>query len=191
MKGTRIARIFAWLFVAGLSGCVTPPPGPRQVLDAKTGATLMVVDEPLILARERRDVAVQARDYLTVVAAEINLSGRRRLFLAVHEWSTIDSRATSPMIRGHPALLLVADGRDLRLETAVDQAATALMGSRDLLRPEDAIVTTTLYDVDAATLDYLATSKTLAAAYPESFALPYHIWRDGRPALTRLLTTIR
>ena len=190
MPGTRIARLFAWLFVAGLAGCATPVSGPRQVLDTKTGATLVVVDRPLILARERRDVAVQARDYLTLVAAEINFSGRRRLFLVVHEWSTIDSRATSPT-RGHPALLLVADGRDLRLEPAADQAAASLAQSRDLLRPEDAIVTTNLYDVDAATLDYVATSKTLVAAYPESFALPYHIWREGRPALARFLTTIR
>jgi hypothetical protein len=177
--------------VAWTCGCATPGTGTRELLDAKTGATLVVVDEPLILARERRDVAVQARDYLTLVGAEINVSGRRKLFLAVHEWSTIDSRATEHVSHGNSALLLVADGRDVRLQPATDPAAASFATGTALWRPEDAFVTTTIYEIDAATLDYLATSTTLAAAYPDSFALPFALWRDGRPALRRLLSTIR
>lgn len=191
MNTSRIASVVAYFLVAGSCGCVTPGSGTREVLDSKTGATLLVVDEPLILARERRDVAVQARDYLTLVGAQINVSGRRKLFLAVHEWSTIDSRATEHMSHGNSALLLVADGRDLRLEPAADPTDTFLTAGNALLRPEDAFVTTTIYEIDVPTLDYLATSTTLAAAYPDSFALPFALWRDGRPALGRLLAAIR
>ena len=53
-----------------LAGCVTPEPAPRTTLDTNTGVSLIVTDEPVVLARERRDIAAQARDYLTLVAAE-------------------------------------------------------------------------------------------------------------------------
>jgi hypothetical protein len=84
--------------VVTFSACVTPPLEPRKVLDERSGISLTVVDQPLVLARERRDVAVQARDYLTLVAAQINESGKRELVWVVHQWSTIDSRADSRRI---------------------------------------------------------------------------------------------
>jgi hypothetical protein len=175
---------------AVLGGCVTPEAAPRTVLDQRTGASLTVVDEPLVLARERRDIAVQARDYLTLVAAEFNEAGRRRLLLVVHQWSTIDSRASDVAPQGQLALLLVADGRDLRM-TPVHDLDTSLLGRIPaLLPPEDAHVTTTFYEVDAALLEYVATSRKLAASYPDSFALPFAVWRDGRPAISRLVSLV-
>jgi hypothetical protein len=169
-------------------GCVMPPLEPRVILDERTGVSLTVVDQPLVLARERRDVAVQARDYITLVAAEINESGRRRLVWVAHQWSTIDARATDFLPTPGAALLLVADGRDLRLLPVSDAAAADFAQNRALLRPEDANVTTTVYAVDTATLEYAATSRTLSAAFPESrLALPFAIWADGRPAVLRFL----
>lgn len=172
------------------AGCVLPEAAPRAVLDQHTGTSLTVVDEPLVMARERRDIAVQARDYLTLVAAESNEAGRRRLLLVVHQWSTIDSRATDVAPQGSQALLLVADGRDLRLAPVHDLDAASLAHNPALLRPEDAQVTTTFYDVDASLLEYVASSRKLTAAYPDSFALPFLLWRDGRPALGRLVASL-
>jgi hypothetical protein len=169
-------------------GCVMPPVEPRVVLDERTGASLTVVDQPLVLARERRDVAVQARDYITLVAAEINEEGRRRLVWVAHQWSTIDTRATDFQPTPGAPLLLVADGRDLRLSQIADREAANFAQNRALLAPDDANVTTTVYAVDAATLEYVATSTTLSAAFPESrLALPFVIWTDGRGAVLRLL----
>ena len=181
--------LFPLVFAAALlTGCVSPPLAPREVLDERTGALLTVVDQPLILARERRDVAVQARDYLTLVAAEINQSGRRRLVWVVHQWSTIDARSTGfQPVPGAP-LQLVADGRDMRLIPISEPSAREFAGNLALLPPDDANVITTIYSVDATLLDYVATSRTLSASFPESrLALPFSVWTDGRSALTRFL----
>lgn len=169
-------------------GCVMPPLEPRVVLDERTGVSLTVADQPLVLARERRDVAVQARDYLTLVVAEINESGKRRLVWVAHQWSTIDARATDFLPTPGAALLLVADGRDLQLLPVSDAAAADFAQNRALLPPDDAKVTTTVYAVDAATLEFVATSRTLSAVFPESrLALPFALWADGRPAILRFL----
>jgi len=169
-----------------LPGCVAPLPAPHSVLDPNSGASLTVVDQPLILARERRDVAVQARDYLTLVAAEINESGRRRLVWAVHQWSTIDVRSADERPLPGTTLLLIADGRDLRLIPVADSTAAAYARNPALLAPENADAVTTLYKVDAATLEYVAESRQLTASFPDSrFSLPFLLWREGRPALLR------
>jgi hypothetical protein len=174
-----------------LGGCTMPPLAPRTVLDERTGASLTVVDQPLVLARERRDVAVQARDYLTLVAAEINESGHRQLVWVVHQWSTIDARVTDFRPTPGAALLLVADGRDMRLTPIGDSTALAYAHNPALLAPEDANTITTLYAVDTATLDFVATSSHVSATLPESgLALPFTLWKDGRPAILRFLNQI-
>ena len=176
---------------AALAGCVTPKVAPRTTIDPNTGVSLVVADEPLVLARDRRDIAAQARDYLTLVAAEINEAGSRRLILASHQWSTIDSRTADV----HPAtgadLLLVADGRDFRFKPLSGAFVAAYAKSPALGRPEDAEVVTTLYETDADALSFIATSHSLSASYPDSFPLPFSLWKDGRGALTRLLGEIR
>lgn len=173
-----------------VGGCAAVEPGARQLLDERTGASWVLAEEPLVLARERRDLAVQARDYLTLLAVEANESGRRRLLLVVHQWSTIDAR-TRGGLGGVGPLLLVADGRDLLLNPAADSGSRTLTEAARFGRPEDAEVVTTLYPIDADTLRYLATSQTLRAALPQGQPpLPYALWRDGRPALLRLLTAI-
>ena len=181
-------RIFLLIAVLLSAGCTLPPVEPLVVLDERTGASLTVVDQPLVLARERRDVAVQARDYLTLVAAELNVSGARRLVWVAHQWSTIDTRVTGFQPVPGAALLLVADGRDLRLAPIEGGDAAYLAQNRALMRPDDANVTTTVYGADAEMLEFVATSRTLVAAFPESrVALPLAVWTDGRPAIRRFL----
>jgi hypothetical protein len=186
-------RVSCLVMLAGavLGGCVMPAVEPRTVLDENSGASLTVVDQPLVLARERRDVAVQARDYLTLVAAEINESGRRRLVWVLHQWSTIDSRAAEPWpLRGTP-LLLVADGRDMRLLPIGESDAFPQLANPLLRAPEDANAVTTVYAVDAATLDYVANCRHISAVLPESgLTLPFGPWSDGRPALRRFLDQV-
>src|SRR5690349_20861983 len=174
-----------------LVGCMTSPPGARTVLDARTGVTMTMVDLPLVLARERRDVAVKARDYLTLVAAEINESGHRQLVWVAHQWSTIDTRAADVLPTPGEPLMLVADGRDLRLQPLPLAMSADLARNPALLPPDDANAVTTLYAVDTATLEYVATSDKLTAAFPQSrLALPFAVWTDGRPALLRFLAGI-
>ena len=181
----RLAAIF--VAVASLAGCVTPPAGPVRSLDPDSGVSLTVVDEPLIFARERRDIAANARDYVTVAAAEFNEAGRRRLVLVTHQWSTIDARAADATPVTHSELLIIADGRDLRFVPLPEHMTADFRGNPALAPPEDAHVVTTIYGIDGSTLGYIGTSRILTAAYPDSFALPFALWRDGRPAIARFL----
>jgi hypothetical protein len=174
-----------------LGGCVSPPLEPRTVLDERSGASVTVVDAPLVLARERRDVAAHARDYLTLVAAEINEAGRRRVVWVAHQWSTIDKRATDFQPAPGAPLLLIADGRDLRLAPVEFAGAAMLARNGALLAPDDTDAITTFYSVDPATLEYVATSHFLSASFPESrLALPFTEWRNGRAALKRFLARV-
>lgn len=177
--------IAALLFAALLTGCAGVPSGPRERMDPRTGTSFTMVETPLIFARERRDVAANARDYLTVVAVESNEAGRRQWLLVVHQWSTIDRRSRETSAASLK-LLLVADGRDFAF-TPLRPELPAPIDGKLLLRPEDADVVTTLYPTDVATLEYIAESASLTAAYPESFALPFALWRDERDALMQLL----
>lgn len=186
----RLAALFLCAGLAG-AGCAPLSHEARTTLDPRTGVSISVADQPLVLARERRDLAAQARDYLTLIATEINVAGTRRLLLCVHEWSTIDARA-----RGNPAplptpLLVVADGRDLWLSPLSEPPLDALALSRELARPGDADVYTTFYPIEPEALRYLASAEHLSAALPARIPpLPFGLWRDGRAAQLRLLEAI-
>ena len=180
------------MVAASMCGCVMPPVNPRTVLEEHSDTSLTVGDNPLVLASEPRDVAVRARDYLTLVAAELNETGHRRLVWIGYQWSTIDARARDIQPTQGAPLLLVADGRDIRL-TPIDTSAAALyLQNPALLAPDDTDAITTVYAIDDATLEYVATSQELSAAFPESrLTLPFTLCTDGRAALLRFVTEIR
>lgn len=177
------------------AGCASlPAPQPLTYLDERTGITLSIVDAPIVLARERRDLAANARDYLTLVAAARNESGRVTTALLVHRWSTIDSRVTTAITPATDArLVIVADGRDIRLTTLQPVPREfEPSDTHDLWRPKVSRVDTTVYRIDAATLRYIAQSARISAFHdvPDD-ALPFAAWRDGRAALGRLAEQVR
>jgi len=184
-------RLLPALLAAGLlSACASlPAPAPLTYLDERTGITLTLVDAPLVLARERRDLAANARDYLTLVAVTRNESGRVTPALLVHRWSTIDTRvAQAATPAGDPRLVIVADGRDIR-PLRLEPVPREFLASdiHDLWRPSVSQVETTVYRIDAATLRFIARSERISAFRDlAEDALPYGIWRDGRAALGRL-----
>ena len=156
-----------------LGGCASAPPAETlSFLDERTGITLSVVDEPLVLARDRRDLAANARDYLTLVAVTRNQSGRITPALLLYRWSTIDSRVAAPL----------ADVPKEFSPSAV----------HDLWRPPVSTVSTTAYKIDAATLLFIAQSGHVSAFIDQpGDGLPYSLWRDGRAALERFATVTR
>ncbi len=180
------------LLLTLVSACAAPPPREAtQFLDERTGITLSVVDAPLILARERRDIAANARDYVTLVAAERDLMGRRQLVLLAHRWSTIDTRVGAGDDDAATALTLVADGRDIHLSAASAQLPPEFAQGERLLRPPVDQVTTLAFETDIATLRYLASSRQLSASFDAARAtLPYSIWRDGRDSLQQFLDSV-
>lgn len=175
-----------------LTGCVSlPPPDPVEMLDERSGISLRVVAEPLVLARERRDVAANARDYLTLAAVERNAAGHRDLVLLAYRWSTIDRRVDPQDDVGANALVLLIDGRDLRLEPLCGEVAGDLRPRPELHQPAVVTVRTAAYCVTRSTLESIATGDELVAFYADARTAPsFRLWRDGREALRRFSASL-
>lgn len=120
MTSDRLHRACGWACLAAaalLAGCATPPPagGEREYLDEQTAATVTVGTAALVFARERPDLAVHARDYLTLVPVDVNRSGAHQQFFVGYAWSTIDKRALPDEPAAPARFELVADGRRIPL----------------------------------------------------------------------------
>jgi hypothetical protein len=183
-----VSRIASVLSVAAacaqLAACSSAPQrAPSELLDEQTGATLVVVAEPLVFARPRADVAANARDYVTVVAVEANRSGKYAQYLLVHRWSTVDRRMAPLPPPAAGRLLLQADGRVLEFKPL--QPMPAALARRDqVFMPADADVVSWAYATDLATLGYLAASHEIGVRFPdEPLDSPFALWSDGRAAL--------
>ena len=177
--------VLTLLLGAHLCACASlPPPAPATFLDEETGVTLTVVAKPLVLARDRRDIAANARDYITLVAVERNQTGRRNLVLLAYRWSTIDRRVNPQADADARALVLVADGRDIRLQPVAEQLPAELRPRAQLLQPDVTDVVAVAYRIDESTLRYIAESQRISGFYSDARgALPFALWADGRDAL--------
>src|ERR1700721_2863548 len=112
----RAALILALLTLPACSSSLRPPPAPREILDEQSGSTLSVVASPLVFARERTDVAAHARDYATLVAVEVDNSGKYSEYLLLYRWSTVDRRMSPPPDQSAGELKIFADGRAIDLQ---------------------------------------------------------------------------
>ena len=169
---------------AVLTACAAAPVrAPTELLDEQTGATLVVVAEPLVFARARVDVAANARDYATVVAIEANRSGKYTQYLLLHRWSTVDRRMAGLPPPEAGRLVIKADGRLLELQPLQPMPAALTRRDRVFL-PDDADVVSWAYACDLTTLAYLAASHDIELRLPdEALDSPFALWSDGRPAL--------
>lgn len=99
----------------------------REYVDEITAASITASTDTLLFARERTDLAVNARDYITLIPVEINRTGTRTCFWSGYLWSTIDRRGRQSWLAEGDELVLLADGRPIRLrssgKTLEDQGA--------------------------------------------------------------------
>jgi hypothetical protein len=157
------------------------------MLDEQTGSMVSTVDRPLVFARERTDVAAHARDYATLVAVELDQSGRNSDYLLLYRWSTVDRRMSPPPDAEAGSLQIVADGRTVDL-TPLDRVPLDLSRRKELHLPEHGDVVSRGYKVDVGTLRYIATSREVTLRMPqEKLDLPFTIWGDGRKSLGRFV----
>ena len=148
-----------------LSACAAAPrqAASHEFLDEQTGTTLSVVAKPLVFARERTDVAAHARDYATLVAVEVDNSGKYREYLLLYRWSTVDPRM-SPAPDPHAGeLRILADGRVIDL-MPLEQMPVSLSRRRELHVPDHGDVIAHAYPVDSSTLRFIASSRELIGA---------------------------
>ena len=109
--GTLLAAIL-------MAGCASEQPaGPREYLDERTAATITVDGEPMVFACDRPELGVNARDYVTLTAVDVNTSGRHATHLVGYAWSTLDKRAVE---EGDSHYEIIADDRTLTLQPMPD-----------------------------------------------------------------------
>jgi hypothetical protein len=189
VKNHWIGWAFALVGTFAIGGCASAPEtAPTEVLDEVSAVTLIVVRHPIVLARARTDLAVNARDYLTLVAAREDRSGKYTTWLVAHRWSTLDQRMDADNAGGSPdELHLFADGREVRL-SADHELPLALKRGDLLFAPHRAVESTIAYHIDLPTLRYLAASKALSARFAgDTVGVPYSMWDDGRQSLEALV----
>lgn len=179
------------LLALALASCTSRPPQPtassREIFDEESGSTLLVVSKPLVLARERSDVAAHARDYATLVAVEDDRSGEYTQYLLLYRWSTVDKRMSPPPGPDEGALRILADGRTIELKP-LERPPTTLAQHSALHVPGHGEVVYRAYRVDSAMLHYIAASHELMVRMPqEPLDMPFTVWEDGRGALAQFL----
>jgi hypothetical protein len=181
-------RLSLLVLLAALSSCAAGlPRAPREFIDEQTANTLLVVSSPLVFARARSDIAARAHDYLNAVAVEIDSSGQYRQYLLTYRWSTVDPRMAPPPSPAQGALLIIADGRDIRL-TPLDHMPVGVPFRPELLVPNHGEVVAHAYAVDVPTLRYIADSRMISLRLPlEALDTPFGLWEDGRGALAEFL----
>lgn len=124
-EGTRICRRVSIALATGtlltailMAGCASEQPaGPREYLDERTAATITVAGESMVFACDRPELGVNARDYVTLTAVDVNTSGRHATHLVGYAWSTLDKRAV-PESDSHYEI--IADDRTLPLQPMPD-----------------------------------------------------------------------
>jgi hypothetical protein len=159
----------------------------REYLDEETGATVTLESEPLVFAYARRELAANARDYVTLQAAAVNRGGKVSYVLISYVWSTVDPRMREEPLPTPDVLLLRADDRRIQLSARGHTAREAGIGMA-VDAPAGSNAIPTVYSTDLATLRFIAESRHLALALDtERTTLTYDLWEDRRPALNRFV----
>jgi hypothetical protein len=190
-------RILAGLCIATalLTACASGPADtgqganakqPHEYLDEQSGATVTVMDKPLLFARERSERAANLRDYVTMMAACVNRGGKRDYLLIAYIWSTLDARY-EPARPVAETLTLLADDRRIRLDASGGTPADFGL-KRAVGAPEGRTLNALVYPTDLDTLRFIGAARDLQVqAKVADDVVSYMLWDDQRKALDRLV----
>lgn len=187
--GSRIRRAAGWAVLLACLACrvFAGEKEPQEYLDEETAATITVVGEPLVFAYARRDLAANARDYVTLAAAAVNRAGKISYVLIGYNWSTLDPRLRRDPLPSAESLSLQADDRTIQLKLQGHSAHEAGIGVA-VHEPPGASVPPNVYGVDLATLRFLGEARRLSLqADSADTTISYELWEDRRPALRRFV----
>jgi hypothetical protein len=174
--------LVALLGSAGVAG--RPPPQPEEYLDEQTGATVDLVDAPLVFARDRSERAANLRDYVTLSAASVNRGGKLEYVLVAYVWSTLDPRY-APASALADSILLIADDRRIRLDAA-GRTPADLGIAQPVHAPPGQDIKPLVFPTDLGTLRFIAAARSLAVQTQlGEDTVTYELWDDQRRALER------
>jgi hypothetical protein len=155
----------------------------RQYLDEQTAATITVAGEPFVFARERSELAVNARDYVSLAPLEINRSGTRRQYWFGYLWSTIDRREGALTLAADDQLVLLADGRPIRLQSSGQSLRELGIGEPPWQRPGRAAVPL-LFAAEPDTVAFIGDAAELSLLWIHTGrSETYSLWQDAREAV--------
>jgi len=159
----------------------------REYIDEETAVSVVVATVPLVFARERTDLAVNARDYLALVPLETNRAGARRLYWCGYLWSTIDRRSAAPLLAPGDSLVLIADGRPISLQADARTLREHGIAQAPLRAPTRGAMPV-LFAADAEIIGYVARATRLHVLLVQgSVSETFATWKDPRAAIQAFL----
>jgi len=180
-KGPHCAVWMAALLASSGVSARAPAP-PTEYLDEQTGATIDMVDAPIVFARDRSERAANLRDYVTLSAASVNRGGKLEYVLVVYVWSTLDPRF-APASAAADSIVLVADDRRIQLD-ANGKTPHDFGIERPVHAPPWRDVKPLVFPTDLATLRYIAAAHSLSVQTQlDDDTLTYELWDDKRRSL--------
>jgi hypothetical protein len=168
--------------LAATAGCSSLPPGPRDLLDDRTGITVSVVGAPIEFAHDPDGVA--AHDLLTLVAIQRDDDGKYTTLLLLYRWSVFFA-PVAPVApeAASGELLIESDGHSIDLQP-LPHLPRGLPQPKDLFVPDTKEGAMRAYVTDLETLKLIASSHELTLRLPNERPVGgYTLWHDGRPAL--------
>jgi hypothetical protein len=170
-----------------VSACASrPSDGPRQYLDQKSAATVTVSEGALVFARERPELAVHARDYLTLVPVDVNRMGTHVLYFYGFVWSTIDKRGSQARDDDAVQFEIVADGRRIPLVPVRASPHELGLGDPPVRAPSKS-ARLLIAETDRDALAYLAAAGTIRAAeLHDGVSETYELWSGNPGSLAAL-----
>lgn len=172
-----------FLLMLSVPAVAGAPSGTRQYLDTETVATITVAMEPSVFARERPDLAVNARDYLSLAPLEVDKAGQRQYYWCAYIWSTIDRHDAQPWLSNGDQIVLVADARPIPLHVATRSPREIGIANDPLRRPGRHAVLRLLM-ADLETIGYAARADELhIELISDGTAERIAPWRHRRSAL--------
>jgi hypothetical protein len=156
---------------------------PRTVLDQETGSTLVIAADPWLFARDQPLRAAHARDYVGVYPVEINTAGKRKHFLVVFYWSTVERRGE--FAGATPRIDLAVDDRRVVLSPGTETPRD-LGISKWPFTPPGKGSSFRVYAIDEVLIRQLATAQLVELRLPDDVdrdteAVP--TWKDGRKSI--------
>jgi hypothetical protein len=155
----------------------------REYVDEITAVSIAVPFDSLVFARERTDLAANARDYLTLAPLEINRTGHRSYFWSGYLWSTIDRRDRQPILAPGDELVLLADGRPIALKSDGKSLREHGVGQPPTHMPVRTAIPV-LFPASPEALAYVARAEELRVELiHEGSSEPFTLWKDARDGL--------
>jgi hypothetical protein len=173
------------------AGCVMPQPhAAREVLDEKTGTTVVAMGSALEFYASRPEVGLQAASFAHLGAMEVNRMGERRLLL----WLSVlaGSAAEQQNAVGSPTGLTIVAGSNEFQPGFVSRSPKDIGLSRTPFRRPADWANDAYFDIAVEQLRELQSAEPLAlvVSFGEGRSQKYELWKPERDSLARFLESL-